>query len=104
MKHQNNQQKGLIIPDRHPSLPRGVTNEVLAQWLQNNAKIKFTDEKKRMFSLEEISDFEHESSKNGREETRLMGILDEMKVAIKKGTQEALTFTVPITSGTKLLD
>lgn len=93
-----------LIPARHPSLPQGITNAVLAEWLKTSAAETFTHEKRRYFSELEISDMEHESSAKGREMNRLTDVMKEIQDLIKKGNEEPASFTIPETVGTKMLE
>lgn len=92
------------IGEYHPSLPPGLTQSQLELWLQNNSVERFTHEKKDFFEPEEIQAFEHESSVAGREWNRLTDMLKEASTLVKKGTEEAVTFTIPVTKGTKMLE
>lgn len=89
---------------RHASLPVHLTVEELQQWIRRASVEKFKDTTKRYFTNEEVQEFEHESSKNGRSINRLMGILAKATGAIKKGTTEELTIVIPATVGTDLFD
>lgn len=103
MKQGNAPRDNRIIPDMHPSLPKGLTMHELGIWLETNAAEKFTDEQKRFFTPEEIKDFEHESSINGREINKLEDLIKEISAKAKKGNDQPFTFTLPVTIGTKLL-
>lgn len=93
-----------IQTGRHALLPQHLNVADLANWLMTSAVDRFTDSQKRIFSPDDLTDFEHESSKNGREINRLMDILADAKDHIVKGGEEPLTLTLPPTAGTKKLD
>lgn len=89
---------------RHSLLPAKLIGAELTAWLQSSAVEKFTDEQKRIFSQDELKDFEHESSVNGREMNRLNDIVTVIKKHVIKGGKEPLELIVPATLGTKFLD
>lgn len=90
----------------HPLLPNGFTGSELASWLRNNAVEKFTDQRKDMFAVESIREFEHESSVNGREMNKLLDLKALVNKIVTKGndTEEEMVFRIPPTLGTKVLD
>lgn len=92
-----------LIEGRHPSLPN-LSAEELANWIRSSAKETFSHEEKDYFSPDEIVDFEHESVLKGREINRVTDIVKEITSLAKKGTDEAVTFTLPKTVGTKALE
>lgn len=89
---------------RHPALPHALNDNELADWLRLNAVQKFTDKKRDHYTDEELQEFEHESSLNGREYNRLAGIKKMVADLCSKGTEENVTIVVPKTVGTKMLE
>jgi len=85
-------------------LTEHLTDEEFAEWIKMYAVEKFEDTEKRYFSEDEIAEFEHESSKNGREFNRLADMKKDIFEIITKGTEEEITFTIPATVGTKMLE
>jgi hypothetical protein len=55
----------------HPSLPKSITPEVLGQWLQQNSKERFTEERKHYYTDEELLEFKERAIKAGIEINRL---------------------------------
>lgn len=90
--------------NRHPLLPAHLSPEELQIWIRRVGVEKFQDKTKRYFTPEEIQEFEHESSKNGRSINMLKGILAQVTEAVNKGTDMELTITVPATVGTVSFD
>lgn len=88
---------------KHNCLPN-LDGKELANWLENNAVNKFQDGKKTYFTPEELQEFEHESSVNGREFNRLTGIKSIVSDLLRKGTDEERTIVIPKTVGTKMLE
>lgn len=101
---ESNQPTGSVDPRRHSLLPQHLNAADLANWLQTSAVDRFTDSQKRIFTPDDLAEFEHESSKNGREINRLMNQLEEAKLHIVKGGEDPLTLTFPPTTGTKKLE
>jgi hypothetical protein len=89
---------------RHPSLPPHLSPEELQGWIINASVEKFTDTTKKYFTPDQIQEFEHESSANGRNINKLLAILEDAAVRIKKGNDEPIDFHIPATPGTKKLD
>lgn len=87
-------------------LPVTLNGAMLAQWLKENAIETFIDEQKVFFTPEQIAEFEHESSINGRELNRLNDLLSKVGEYVKKGnhTEMPITIEIPVTAGTKKLD
>jgi len=92
------------MKQRHPLLPAHLTEEELQIWIKRVGVEKFQDKTKRYFTAEEIQEFEHESSKNGRAINMLSGILAAVTEAVRKGTDMEQTFVVPATVGTVSFD
>lgn len=91
--------------ERHVCLPKHLNNEELLMWLASNAVEKFTQKVPIYFTPEDVQEFEHESSVNGREFNRLKDIVKLVSEAVTKGNlEEPLTVTIPVTLGTKVLD
>lgn len=89
---------------RHLSLPSHLSPAELAEYIRKSAVQVFKDTKKRFFTQEQVVDFEHESSGNGREMNRLATILKTVTDHINKGSEEPMTIELPITQGKKNLD
>ena len=89
--------------EKHPCLPN-LEGKDLAIWLENHSVNTFTDKDRTMFTPEEIQEFEHESSLNGREFNRLGGIKSLVSDLLRKGTDEERTIVIPKTVGTKMLE
>lgn len=92
---------------RHPSLLKltpHLSEEEFADWVRMYSVETVQDSEKRYFSPEEIQDFEHESSLNGREFNRLDDLKKKVSELILKGTEEEVKLTIPPTIGTKLLN
>lgn len=92
--------------DKTHLLPATLHDAMLGQWLRDNAIETFIDEQKMFFTPEQIAEFEHESSLNGREINRLEDLLKKVSEVIKKGNHDdsPIVFEVPPTSGTKKLN
>jgi hypothetical protein len=92
---------------RHPKLMKltaHLTQDEFAEWIRMYSVESFEDSEKRYFSPEDISEFEHESSANGREYNKLSDLKKHLGELITKGIEEDFTFTIKATVGTKLLD
>lgn len=89
---------------RHATLPQTLTDQELQQWIIRSSVERFMDKTKRYYEAEEIADFEHESSVNGRKINMLQGILKKCTEAIQKGTIEDIVITIPKNDGTKNYD
>lgn len=90
--------------ERHFLLPGHLTPEELQSWIRKVAVEKFQDQTKRYFTAEEIAEFEHESSKNGRNINMLKSILAACTDAINKGSDQDVHITIPATVGTVSFD
>jgi hypothetical protein len=68
---------------KHPSLPQSLTVELLASWIVQNAKEKFTEERKYYYTEDELNEFKDKAVQSGIElnnlaekKARLNKILD----------------------------
>jgi hypothetical protein len=92
---------------RHPRLLKmtgDMDNDQFADWLRLSAAEQFPDSEKVYFTPEDVAEFEHESSVNGREFNRLSELKKRFEAVIKKGTEEKIVFEIPATVGTKKLE
>lgn len=91
---------------KHPVLPNGfdLGSKELAAWLSGQSVATFVDKQRAYFTPEEIQEFEHESSVNGREFNKLAGIKQYVSDLCRKGTEEAVTIVIPGTVGAKMLE
>ena len=81
-------------------MPQGLTEQELQQWIQRASVERFKDKTKRYFTPEEIAEFEHESSRNGRSKNKLEILLSTVTELIKKGNPQEMVITIPETIGT----
>lgn len=100
--HQN--RPNMIPADRHASLPPHLNAAELEEYLEKNSVDTFTHEMKEIFSEDELNELAKESSAKGREINRLLDMLKAITKHVQKGSEEATTFSLPATVGTKLLD
>lgn len=94
---------------KHSVLPKAfdLGSTELARWLASQSVNTFIEPKKEYFSPEEIAEYEHESSANGREFNRLAAIKQYVSDLVRKGTGDAtspITITIPVTVGQKSLE
>lgn len=91
---------------KHPVLPNAfaLQSQELAFWLQSQSTHTFIDRRQEFFSPEQIQEFEHESSLNGREYNRLADLKSRVSDLCRKGTEEAVTIVIPATVGAKMLE
>ena len=85
----------------HKLIPKALAPEQIGTWLKNNAREKFQDEAKIIYTDEEINAFARESSQKGGELMDLADIAAEVNVALKKGSTEGLVIDIPPTDGTE---
>jgi hypothetical protein len=90
--------------ERHRLIPKALLSEQIGPWLKNNAREKFQDEAKVIFSDEDINAFSRESSQKGGELMDLADIASIVAVALKKGISEGLVIDIPPTQGTEMLN
>lgn len=89
---------------RHPMLPDHLGPEELQIWIKKVAVETFKDSTKRYFTTEEIAEFEHESSKNGRSINMLKGLLAQCTEAVNKGSDMDVTIIIPASVGAVSFD
>jgi hypothetical protein len=83
----------------HPSLPKTLTPELLADWLKAHAKEEFSDEQKHYYSPEELSEFKDNAVKAGIEINKLGALKGLVDGLIGKGCEEHQYFEIPVTPG-----
>jgi hypothetical protein len=88
---------------KHKLIPDMLQPEQIKPWLQNNAREKFQDEAKVIFSDEDINTFAKTSSQKGGELMDLQDIAAQVNIALKKGVSEGLVIDIPPTAGTEML-
>lgn len=91
---------------KHSVLPKmfDLGSQGLAAWLAGQSVNTFIEPKREYFTPEQIAEYEHESSANGREFNRLAAIKQTVSDLLKKGVEEEMTIKIPKTVGTKLLE
>ena len=94
---------------KHSVLPNAfdLGSTELARWLSSQSTNTFVEPKKEYFSPEQIAEYEHESSANGREYNRLAAIKQQVSDLVRKGTGDAtkpITIVIPVTQGQKSLE
>lgn len=87
----------------HPSLPKSITPEVLGQWLVQNSKERFTEERKYYYSEEEIHEFKDTAVKSGIELNKLSRLKKKALKLIEGGTPDHKVIDFPETAGSKVL-
>lgn len=90
--------------ERHHLLPRTLEGHEISNYLAKNCVEDFKEQVKKYFDPEEIQDFEHESSKSGREINRLKAIIKAVTDHVNKGGDEELIIELPATAGVKSLE
>lgn len=88
----------------HSSLPQHLSFEELQVWIMRASVERFKDKTKRYFAPEELQEFEHESSRNGRHKNKLESILQAVTELIRKGNDKEMVITIPETVGTQNCD
>lgn len=88
---------------KHPSLPKSITPEVLGQWLVQNAKEKYTEERKHYYTEEEIQEFKDKAVKSGIDLNKLGRIKKKVIKLIEGGSIEHKVIDFPVTEGSKSL-
>lgn len=91
---------------KHYVLPNGfdLGSQELASWLATQSVQTFVDKKRDMFTPEDLQEFEHESSLNGREFNRLADMKSKVSDLCRKGTEVPVTIVIPATIGAKALE
>ena len=84
---------------RHASLPPTLTDEQLGNWLKANAKERFKDPNKVVFTDDEINLKARQAASIGADNLFLEDILKTVKFAVEKGNPETLTIEIPVTDG-----
>ena len=88
---------------RHKSIPNGLTHETLAQWImQNRIETRIHSERIELDEAQ-IRELEHKSSMASRAIDKLTTQLKDISDYFKKGTQEAMPFTIYPTKGIDVL-
>lgn len=87
----------------HPSLPKGLTPEILANWISQNAKEKFSEEKKYYYTEEELQDFKNRAVNCGIEINSLTKLKKRIARLIDKGNLEYVQVDLLETTGIKSL-
>jgi hypothetical protein len=83
-------------------IPRTLTPEALAAWIQRNAKERFKHEKKVFYTEEEINDKSRRSSKAGAEILALEREMATLKAAVEDGVaEEGEPVVITLRPGTK---
>jgi hypothetical protein len=83
----------------HPSLPKTLTPELLANWLKQNAKEKFTDEQKHYYTPDELAELKDNAVTAGIEINKLGALKGELVKLIDKGCEEYKPYEIYETPG-----
>jgi hypothetical protein len=86
----------------HPSLPKSLTPELLASWLQANAKEKFSEDRKIYYTDDELNEFKDKAVKSGIEINNLSSLKSTLSKSIEEGS-EGYVLELPQTDGVKTL-
>lgn len=87
----------------HPSLPKSLTPELLANWLTQNAKEKFREEKKYYYTEDELHEFKDSAVRAGIELNNLATLKSKVNKLLDNGCSEYIQVDVLQTKGIKLL-
>jgi hypothetical protein len=87
----------------HPSLPKTLTPELLANWLVQNAKEKFKDEQKHYYTEEELIDLKDAAVSAGIEINKLIALKGRICRLLDKGAVEYESLEIYETPGIKAL-
>jgi hypothetical protein len=88
---------------KHPSLPQSLTPELLASWISQNAKEKFTEEKKYYYTEDELNEFKDSAVKSGIELNNLAEKKARLNKIFDNGTPEYINIDITETKGIKAL-
>jgi len=88
---------------RHKSIPNGLTHETLGQWIMQNRIETRVHSERIELDDEQIRELEHKSSMASRAIDKLTSQLKDITEYFKKGTQEAMPFTIYPTKGIDVL-
>lgn len=93
-------------PVKHPVLPKSFAlgSTELARWISDQSVTSFKHEIFEYLEPQEIQQFEHESSVNGREFNRLNAIKQRVADIVRKGSDKETVIKIPASVGTKLLE
>lgn len=88
---------------RHSSIPATLTAEQLGKWIMQNRIETRVHTEKIELDDSQIQELEHKSSMASRAIDKLTAQLDDIKEYFKKGTPEAILFTIYPTKGIDIL-
>ncbi len=88
---------------KHPSLPQSLTVELLASWIVQNAKEKFTEERKYYYSEDELNEFKDKAVNSGIELNNLAEKKARLNKILDNGTDEYINIDITETKGIKVL-
>lgn len=88
---------------KHSSLPQSLTPELLGEWLVQNHKEKFTEEKRIYYTEEELNEFKNKAVSAGIEINNLGSLKAKVSKLLDNGSEDYIQIDILKTKGIKVL-